>query len=60
MNEKCVKEYLALSHFLLSSFVLFNVLKFNKSTCFSKIIRKTEYILQHVSGQDIKQLEYES
>lgn len=49
MSEKYVKEYFALSHLLVIQRL---VLRFNKSTCFSKIIRNTEDKLQYAYSDD--------
>lgn len=49
MSEKYVKEYFALSHLLVIQRL---VLRFNKSTCFSKIIRNTEDRLQYAYSDD--------
>lgn len=47
MIEKICEEYFVVSHLLARDLLLFNVFffKFNKSTYFSKIRRKSEYIL---------------
>ena len=50
MNEKYVKGYFALSHLLVSQRL---VLSFNKSSCFSKMIRNTEDRLQYASSDEI-------